>query len=89
VAAEAARSWPERERRRLHQVVRFDRRIAVAAEQHRSDERRPDEPQPVRELKRGFRKHHVIVRFDPPRGHQFGQRPGSAPEWQLYDQAEA
>ena len=89
VAAEAARSWPERGRRRLHQVVRFDRLIEVAAQQRRPAERRPDEPQPVRELKRGLRKHHVVVRFQPPQGHQFGQRPESASEWQLYDQAEA
>jgi hypothetical protein len=89
VAAGPARSWQERGRRRLHQVVRFDRRIEVAAEQRRPDERRPDDPQPVRELKRGLRKHHVVVRFQPPQGHQFGQRPESASEWQLYDQAEA
>jgi cellulose synthase/poly-beta-1,6-N-acetylglucosamine synthase-like glycosyltransferase len=89
VAAGPARSWQERGRRRLHQVVRFDRRIEVAAEQRRPDQRRPDEPQPVRDLKRGLRKHHVVVRFQPPQGHQFGQRPESASEWQLYDQAEA
>ena len=89
VAAGPARSWQERGRRKRHQVVRFDRRIEVAAQQRRPDERRPDEPQPVRELKRGRRKNHVVVRFEPPQGHQFGQRPEPASEWQLFDQAEA
>jgi hypothetical protein len=42
---------------------------------------------PARELKPGRRKNHVVVRFDPPQGHQFGQH--DAPEWQVYDQAEA
>ena len=37
VAAGPARSWPERGRRRLHQVVRFDRLIEVAAQQRRPD----------------------------------------------------
>ena len=38
-------------------------------------------------LKPGLRKHHVVVRFDPPQGHQFGER--TQGDWQTYDQVEA
>jgi hypothetical protein len=89
-AAEPARSWPpERDRRFRHQVVRFDRRIAFSRDRHGAVERAPNGPQPVRELKPGRRKNHVMVRFEPPQGHQFGQQPGPEPEWQLYDRVEA
>jgi cellulose synthase/poly-beta-1,6-N-acetylglucosamine synthase-like glycosyltransferase len=90
VVAEAAHSWPrERERRKRHQVVRFDSRTALSRDRHGAVERTPNGPQPVRELKPGRRKNHVIVRFEPPHGHQFGERPGQEPAWQVYDQAEA
>ncbi|MBA3263615.1 MAG: hypothetical protein H0T69_14315, partial [Thermoleophilaceae bacterium] len=79
-----ARSWPaERERRKRHQVVRFDRR-AVA--DHRSAES-AHEPQPVRELKPGRRKNHMVVRFEAPQGH--GPHPEPDPAWQLFGQVEA
>jgi cellulose synthase/poly-beta-1,6-N-acetylglucosamine synthase-like glycosyltransferase len=85
-AAGPARSWPaERERRTRHRVVRFDRRVALSRDRHGALERTPNGA--VRELKPGQRKAHVIVRFDPPQGHQFGQQPD--PEWQVYDRAEA
>jgi len=69
------------ERRKHHQVVRFDRRTAIVRD------RVANGVLPVREFKRGRRKNHVVVRFDPPQGHQFGQQ--EPPEWQVYDQAEA
>lgn len=62
------------ERRKRHEVVRFERRVAAGA-------------QPVRELRPGRRKNHVVVRFDAPHGHQFGEH--SEPAWQVFDQAEA
>jgi cellulose synthase/poly-beta-1,6-N-acetylglucosamine synthase-like glycosyltransferase len=85
-AAEPARAWPaERERRRHHKVVRFDRRVVLSRDQHGALERTPTGS--VRELRPGRRKAHVVVRFDPPQGHQFGQQPD--PEWQVHDRAEA
>jgi hypothetical protein len=85
-AAAPAPSWPaERERRMRHQVVRFDRRTVLSRDHHGALERTPNGA--VRELRPGRRKAHVVVRFDPPQGHQFGQQPD--PEWQVYDRAEA
>jgi len=73
------------ERRKEHQVVRFDRRTALVRD--RLERVANAAGVPVRELKRGRRKNHVVVRFDPPQGHQFGEH--DVPEWQVYDQAEA
>lgn len=86
-------AWPaERERRERHQVVRFDRRTALTRDHHGAVERRPQEaahgPQPIHALKPGRRKHHVIVRFEPPTGHKFGEHPGQEPGWQVLERAE-
>jgi hypothetical protein len=43
----------------------------------------------VRGLTQGRRKNHVVVRFDPPRGHQFGEHAEHEQPWQVFDQAEA
>jgi cellulose synthase/poly-beta-1,6-N-acetylglucosamine synthase-like glycosyltransferase len=75
------------ERRKHHQVVRFDRRTTLVRDRHGAVERVANGAVPVRELTPGLRKNHVVVRFDPPQGHQFGQH--DLPEWQVYDQAEA
>ncbi|MEA2361614.1 MAG: hypothetical protein QOD71_759 [Thermoleophilaceae bacterium] len=80
-----ARSWPtERERRKRHQVVRFERREPS----RRRPAEPPHEPQPVRELKPGRRKNHVIVRFEAPQAHGPHPEPDAA-SWQLFDQVEA
>jgi cellulose synthase/poly-beta-1,6-N-acetylglucosamine synthase-like glycosyltransferase len=75
------------ERRKQHQVVRFDRRAKMVRDRHVSAERLANGAVPVRELKPGRNKNHVVVRFDPPQGHQFGEH--DLPEWQVFDQAEA
>jgi hypothetical protein len=75
------------DRRKQHQVVRFDRRTTFVRDRHGAVERVANGSVPVRELTPGRRKNHVVVRFDPPQGHQFGQH--DTPEWQVYDQAEA
>jgi hypothetical protein len=75
------------ERRKHHQVVRFDRRTSLMRDRHGAVERVPNGAVSVRELKAGRRKNHVVVHFDPPQGHQFGQQ--ETPEWQVFDQAEA
>jgi cellulose synthase/poly-beta-1,6-N-acetylglucosamine synthase-like glycosyltransferase len=66
------------ERRKRHQMVRFDRR----------GEHRPLEP--VRDLAHGRRKDHVVVRFAPPQG---SREPIEETEpdlaWQMFDEAEA
>jgi cellulose synthase/poly-beta-1,6-N-acetylglucosamine synthase-like glycosyltransferase len=74
------------ERRKRHEVVRFDRR-AMSRDRHGAVERSTTGP--VRELRPGRRKNHVVVRFDPPQGHQFGEHPEQEQSWQLIDQAEA
>ncbi|MEA2418239.1 MAG: hypothetical protein QOE60_445, partial [Thermoleophilaceae bacterium] len=71
------------ERRTRHEVVRFERRVALTPDRQVAVEH----SQPVRELKPGRRKNHVVVRFDPPQGHQFGEQ--TEPGWQVFDQAEA
>jgi hypothetical protein len=43
----------------------------------------------VRELRPGRRKDHVVVRFDAPQGHQFGEHAEQGHAWQVFDQAEA
>ena len=67
----AAHSRRFADRRKQHQVVRFDRRPAPApapvADHPPAREREAAEP--VRELTKGRRKHHVVVRFD--HGHEF------------------
>jgi cellulose synthase/poly-beta-1,6-N-acetylglucosamine synthase-like glycosyltransferase len=71
--------WPaELERRKRHQVVRFERR--GTGHGRRSAE-------PIRDLARGRRKDHVIVRFDPDRPRAIDHEP--EPAWQLFDEAEA
>jgi hypothetical protein len=70
--------WPvEHERRKEHQVVRFDRRRA--AHQRASD--------PVRELARGRHKDHVIVRFAPTHPAPTEAEPNLA--WQMFGEVEA
>jgi hypothetical protein len=61
--------------------VRFDRRAPAASERHHA----AHESQPVRELKPGRRKNHVVVRFEQPVGGQ----PGPDTAWHVFDQAEA
>jgi Glycosyl transferase family group 2 len=75
------------ERRKRHEVVRFDRRVTLTRDRHGAVERSTTGP--VRELRQGRRKNHVVVRFDPPQGHQFGEHPEQAQAWQVFDQAEA
>jgi cellulose synthase/poly-beta-1,6-N-acetylglucosamine synthase-like glycosyltransferase len=71
-----ALATPQVERRKHHQVVRFERRR----------EHRPLEP--VRELARGRRKDHVVVHFaQPERAHQPEQEGELA--WQMFGEAEA
>jgi hypothetical protein len=84
VAAEAPSPLPNHERRKRHQVVRFERRTPA----HAGPAEQPHESHPVRELKPGRRKNHVIVRFGAPQGHEPHPEPGAA-EWQLFDQVEA
>jgi len=72
------------ERRKQHQVVRFDRRAKLVRDRV---ERVANGALPVRELKPGRNKNHMVVRFDPPQGHRFGEH--DPPEWQVYEQAEA
>jgi len=80
----ATERWPaERDRRKDHKVVRFDRRVPATAQHHDAGPHAPAEP--VRELRRGRGKHHVIVRFGAPTG----QHPEPDVQWQLFDQAEA
>jgi cellulose synthase/poly-beta-1,6-N-acetylglucosamine synthase-like glycosyltransferase len=78
--------WPsERERRRRHEVVRFERRASAA--QQRGDHR---PHQPVREVAAGRRKNHVVVRFAP--AHEGREQPaGTEPDlvWQMFDEVEA
>jgi cellulose synthase/poly-beta-1,6-N-acetylglucosamine synthase-like glycosyltransferase len=73
--------WPEElDRRKEHQVVRFERR-----RDHQRRERRRAEP--VRELASGLHKDHVIVRFEPHRPGPAEVEPDLA--WQLFGEAEA
>jgi cellulose synthase/poly-beta-1,6-N-acetylglucosamine synthase-like glycosyltransferase len=74
---------PVAERRRQHQVVRFDRRAPAPAERRQHGQHAPAEA--VRELRRARGKNHVIVRFESP-SHE---RREPDVEWQLFDQAEA
>jgi hypothetical protein len=74
------------ERRQRHEVVRFDRR-AMTRDRHGAVERSTTGP--ARELRPGRRKNHVVVRFDAPQGHQFGEHPEQEQPWQVFDQAEA
>jgi hypothetical protein len=74
------------ERRKRHEVVRFDRR-GLTRDRHGAVERTATGP--VRGLTQGRRKNHVVVRFDPPRGHQFGEHAEHEQPWQVFDQAEA
>jgi hypothetical protein len=67
--------------------VRFDRRTMLTRDRHGAVERTTSGP--VRELRPGRRKNHVVVRFDPPRGHQFGEHPEQEQPWQVFDRAEA
>jgi hypothetical protein len=75
------------ERRKRHEVVRFDRRIMLTRDRHGAVERTTTGP--VRELRPGRRKNHLVVRFDPPQGHRFGEHPEQEQRWQIFDQAEA
>jgi hypothetical protein len=62
---------PYADRRKRHQVVRFDRRALAPAA--------PTELEPVRELRAGRSKEHVIVHFEPkPRD-----------EWEVLNEVEA
>jgi cellulose synthase/poly-beta-1,6-N-acetylglucosamine synthase-like glycosyltransferase len=80
----AAEGWPaERERRKRHQAVRFERRGTATAERHQTGDHPPAEP--VRELRRGGGKDHVVVRFEQPHHPQ----PEPDAEWQVFDQVEA
>jgi hypothetical protein len=67
-----------RERRKRHQMVRFERRR----------EHRPLEP--VREFAHGRRKDHVVVRFAPPQGSPVPVQ-DTEPDlaWQMFGEAEA
>jgi hypothetical protein len=75
------------ERRKRHEVVRFDRRATLTHDRHGAVERTTTGP--VRELKQGRRKHHVVVRFDPPQGHRFGAPSEQEDTWHVFDHAEA
>jgi len=74
------------ERRKRHEVVRFDRRTTLTRDRHGAVERTTTGP--VRELRPGRGKNHVVVRFGPPQGHRFGEQPEQE-SWQVFDQAEA
>ena len=78
-----------------HEVVRFERRTPEPVH-HRVPER-VGPVEPVRELRPGRRKHHVVVRFESTqRGTSDGGQPRSAGPgaesdlaWQVFDQIEA
>jgi hypothetical protein len=75
----AAERWPaDGERRKRHQVVRFDRRGTATAEHHPPAE-------PLRDLRRGRGKDHVVVRFAQPPHHE----PQPDAEWHVFDRVEA
>jgi hypothetical protein len=71
----AARSRRFAGRRQRHQVVRFDRRGPAPVE--------PLELEPVRELRAGRTKEHVVVHFEPK---QEGARD---PGWEALNEVEA
>jgi hypothetical protein len=75
------------EHRKRHEVVRFDRRAKLTRDPHGAVERTTSGP--VRELRPGRRKDHVVVRFDPPERHHPGEHPEQEHAWQVFDQAEA
>jgi hypothetical protein len=80
----AADAWPaDRERRKRHQVVRFERRGAGVAEHREAADHSAADP--MRELRRGRGKDHVVVRFEQPHH----PRPEPEPEWQIFDRVEA
>jgi hypothetical protein len=81
VPLEPAAAEPVHDRRRQHQVVRFERREAP----HGAPEPVND-LEPVRELRQGRRKNHVVVRFE--QAHD-GSNAAEPDGWQLFDQAEA
>ena len=74
------------ERRKRHEVVRFERR-GLTRDGHGAGERTTTGP--VRELRQGRRKSHMIVRFDSPQDHEFGEHSELEQAWQVFDQAEA
>jgi hypothetical protein len=75
------------ERRKRHEMVRFDRRVKLTRDRHGAVERTTSSP--VRELRSGRRKNHVVVRFDAPDRRQPGEHPEQEHAWQVFDQAEA